>query len=210
MAIGPGSLLEISLNMVYLAQQCSMVFQYWVETYPLGVSPVQTAEAWWNHVKVPTRALAQTSLPIPFRNVKIRELNDPAGAYATFDIPAGEQIGTRSSGSGDNMPPYVGVGVQLVVGTRSTRPGQKRHPFVTEGDNIAGALQTSLNVLTSTWAGVMTTNMLLGAPAATAQLRPIVTRKDNAGFVTAYQDITGFLVNPNLTTQNSRKIGRGI
>lgn len=210
MTIGSGSKIEISLNMLYLAQQCAMVFQYEVVDFPTTPPAVAVAEAWWNNVKASTRALAMTSLSTPFRNVKIRELNNPAGDYATFDIPVAEQTGTRTTGSGDNMPPYVSTAVQLVVGSRLTRPGQKRPPFVTEGDNVSGAVGSSLLLATQTWAGVMTSVFSLGAPAALSSLRPIVAKKDANGFVVASQPITGYIVSPNLSTQNSRKIGRGI
>jgi hypothetical protein len=211
MAIVDGTLIEMNLNMLMLAQQISMVFQYEVVGIGPGVSAVQIAEAYWNNIKVTTRALSQAAgFTLPFKTITIRELNDPAGAYATYDIPFAEQAGTRSSGSGDAMPPFVAVGVRFVVGTRATRPGQKRVPFVLEGDNISGQLQSGMQGIVQTWCGVMTNIMNLGAPAALTGLQPIVVRKDAGGFVTAYQNVTGFLVNGNLTTQNSRKIGRGI
>jgi hypothetical protein len=211
MTIVDDSLVEISLNMVSLGQQMAMVFQYQVNGIAPSVTAVQIAEAWWNNVKVSTRALAQTGVfAAPFRTVLIRELNNPTGDYATYDIPPAEQAGTRSSGSGDAMPPFVAAGMRLVVGSRATRPGQKRVPFVTEGDNIAGALVAGYVGLMQTWGGVITSLFNLGAPAALTGLQPIVTRKDANGYVTAYQPITGYLVAQNITSQNSRKIGRGI
>lgn len=211
MAIVDGSLIEITLNMVQLAQQSALVFQYEVVGIAPGVTPVQIAEAWWSDVKASTRALAQTALfGLPFRTVVIRELNNPAGDYATFDIPPAEQGGTRTTGSGEAMPPFNAVGVRLVVGTRTTRPGQKRLPFLTEGDNLSGALGAGMVGLVQTWAANQTALIDLGAPAALTGLQPIVTRKDAQGFVTAWQPVTGYLINPNITSQNSRKIGRGI
>ena len=210
MTIGANSLIECSINGTYLAQQWSMVFQYQIGDFVGTPTAVQIAEAYWNDIKTTTRALAATGLLTAFQTVKLRELNNPAGDYATYDIPVGEQAGTRTTGTGDGMPPYVAVGVQLVVGTRTTRPGQKRMPFVTEGDNANGALGASLKTITQTWAAHMIFVMVLGAPAALTELEPIVVRKDVNGFVTASQFITGYIVNNNLTTQNSRKIGRGI
>lgn len=211
MTITTGSLVEISLNELVLGQQMSQVFQYRVLGMLPTVSAVQLAEAWWNHTKTTTRALCQgATFASPFKTVLIREMNDSAGDYATFDIPVVEQTGTRTSGSGEAMPPYVSTATRLVVGSRTTRPGQKRMPFVLEGDNVSGLLQADLLGKTQTWAALITATMTLGAPAATVELHPIVCRKDAAGFVTAYQDITGYLVNGYLSTQNSRKYGRGI
>lgn len=210
MAIVTGSLCEITLNMLRLSQQVNMVFQYRVIASPLTPSAVVIAETWWNHVKTVTRALAANNAENAFKTVRIRELDNSVGDYAEYDIPLAEQTGTRTGTLGDAMPPYVAVGIRLVVGTRATRPGQKRIPFVQEGDNVGGVLGASLQALVVTWANLMTTNMVLGAPAAGTELDPIVTRKDANGFVIADQPVTGYLINSNLTTQNSRKYGRGI
>lgn len=96
------------------------------------------------------------------------------------------------------------------MSTRATRPGQKRLPFLCEVDNIDGYVQAILTNLTVSWAQVITQRMVLGAPAALEVLQPIVTRKNAQGAVLASQPVTGYLVNPLVTTQNSRKLGRGI
>lgn len=210
MAIGIDTILEFSLNMIYLSQQTAMVFQYKVELMPDPGNAAEWAEGWWNFVKTTTRALCQSDQAGVFRNVKMRVPSEPDGEYGTYDIPSSEQAGTRSTGSGGQMPPYVAAGVQLVVGTRVTRPGQKRVPFVTEGDNTAGAMSAALQTSIAAWAAVITAPMVLSAPVAGNKLIPSVVSKDANGAITASQPITGYLINPNLTTQNSRKIGRGI
>lgn len=209
MAIVTGTQIEITLNMLVLSQQVAMVFQYLVDPLAGAPNAVQIAEAWWNHVKVTTRGLAPSGYGSTFKTVRLREMNNLAGDYAEYDIPVGEQIGTRATGSGDLMPPFAAVGVRLVVGSRLTRPGQKRIPFMTEGDTISGVLQAAILTSVTTWCNTVTVPMLLGAPAAATELDPIVVRKDPSGFVTAYQRVTGFLINGNVTTQNSRKYGRG-
>lgn len=210
MALDAQDLIEVSLNILHMSQQMNMVFQYEIDTIPPSVSTVQLAEGWWNHVKASTRALAQASFGAVFRTVRIRELNDAGGDYAEFDIPIGEQAGTRAVAASERMPPFVATGVRLVVGSRITRPGQKRVPFLLESDVSDGVVTANMLALITTWCGVMTNFMTLGAPAATVGLIPMVMRKDASGFVTARQQITGFLINPNATTQNSRKFGRGI
>jgi hypothetical protein len=55
----------------------------------------------------------------------------------------------------------------------------------------------------------MIESVTLGLPAALMVLTPIVCRKDATGVVTAHQNITSVLVSPYITTQNSRKFGRG-
>lgn len=210
MTIHVSSLCEIDLSMIHIGQSCHMVYQYYCQNVPAGVTAVQIAEGWWNHVKASHRALASVTLGNVFVSVKIRELNNAAGDYAEYDIPVAEKVGTRANPGGDLLPPNLATGVRLVVGTRETRPGQKRAPFMFEADQASGANSATWMALVNTWAGVITNTMTLGAPAALTELRPIVVGKDATGFVVRDQFITGFLVNPNTTTQNSRKIGRGI
>lgn len=210
MAIGAGSLIEIALNQRGYGggMQFLNVYQYQVNSWPLSVTAAQAAEAWWNHVKTTYRACVPSILTDWFRTVRITELNNPVGDFAEWDVPVGEQAGTRAT-STELMPPYVSVGVRLLVGTRSTRPGQKRIAPLVEADQNTGILQAPLRGLVVNLMNVMTADITLGAPAATTTLVPIVTRKNAAGTVTASQQIIGYLINNDVTTQNSRKFGRG-
>ena len=55
------------------------------------------------------------------------------------------------------------------------------------------------------------TPIILGAPVATGVLEPVVTRLSPDGTtVLASQPVAGYVINPNQTTQNSRKVGRGV
>lgn len=210
MAIGAGSLIEIVMNMNCQGQQTINAYQYEVGNYPGTVTPVQLAEAWWNHVKVAYRATVYSTFTDAFRTVRVREMNNPLGDYAEYDVPVAEQPGTRSAtGMGEVLPPFLSVGVRLVVGTRVTRPGQKRFAFLAELDNVSGNLNSASRTLFVSLLNVMTVDMLLGAPAATVELSPRVTRRDAQGFVVASQPITGYLINNQLTSQNTRKVGRG-
>jgi len=209
MTIGAGSLIEIVVNMTAMSQQNLNAYQYDVSSSPGPASAVQIAEGWWNHVKATLRAIWPAGYGTPFVSVRIRELNNLTGDYAEFDIPIAERAGTRANPTGEKMPPFNCLGVRLVVGTRATRPGQKRYSILYEGDQADGVLGSAPITAVNALMAVLTAQMTLGAPAALTVLNPIITRKDTAGFVTADQPITGFLVNPNVTSQNTRKIGRG-
>lgn len=211
MSIFVGSLIEISLNMAQFNQQVTNVWQYEVDAWPLTANATALAEAWWNHVKTGYRAIPAVGFGNVFRTIRVTELNNPVGDFAEWDIPVGEQVGTRVNPNPfDTMPPFAAAGVRLLVGTRATRPGQKRFGFLTEADNSGGILQGGMVGTINSLMATMTATMLLGAPAATATLIPIVCRKNAQGLVTAHQPITGHLVNTNVTTQNSRKFGRGV
>lgn len=210
MAIPGGSIIEVVMNMRYLNMEVLNVWQYGLTVPGLEEPAIGLAEGWWNHVKATYRALAQTGDGEVFRSVRVTNLSDPLGDYAEFDVPPAEQTGTRTVGTNpDRMPPYTSVGVRLTVGSRITRPGQKRFPFIAENDQSAGVLGVTLRNLIIAHMVVMTGTMVLGAPVALSSLLPLVVRKIPSGGVSAYQPVTGFLVNGNLTTQNSRKFGRG-
>lgn len=211
MALNTNSLIEIELHMVSYQQVMMNTFQYRFSEFEAGVTLAQVLPAWWNHVKATYRAMSAIGLGQVFQKVVGRELNAPTGELAEFGIPEGEQTGTRTNPSpADFMPPFNAAGVRLLVSTRATRPGQKRIPLLAEADNLNASLQPAFTALLVNWCNVVTNVMTLGAPAALTALEPIVTRKTPKGLVTAHQLVTGYLINPYVTTQNSRKIGRGI
>jgi len=210
MAIGLGSLIEISLTGVTSGGKWQNVFQYRYAELVTTATPVNIAEAWWNHVKGVYRGLYAAGAGSMFESVFIRELDNPAGEYATFSVPVGERVGTRSTPSPNTFcPPFIASGVRLTVGSRLTRPGQKRLPLIYEADVEGSELQPGWLALVESWADVIDTGMALGAPAATSVLAPVVVSKQTDGTVTADQGVTGHLTNPRPTSQVSRKYGRG-
>lgn len=169
------------------------------------------AQAWWNHVKTNYRALVGSSFGAVLMSVKVNELGNSVGEYGEYAIPLAEQTGTRSAPSDTTPAPvFNAAGVRLTVGTRLTRPGQKRFPFLYRDDLnsqvIASTYATPLNTLMTT----LTANMTLGAPAAGVVLVPHVVGLNPDGSIRQSQLVTGFLANPNVTSQVSRKVGRGI
>ena len=210
MTIAAGSLIEITLNQFFQAQQVLNVFQYEVIIWPGTVSADNAAEGWWNFVKGSYRALAQGAYGSVFKTVRIRELNNPTGDFAEHDLPPADQAGTRAPPTqAEALPIFNAAGVRLVVGTRATRSGQKRFTYLAESDQNASTIQTSFTTPLATLMGILTNRMVLGVPALTVDLQPIVCRKDASGQVTAHQNVTGFLINTYITTQNPRTYGRG-
>lgn len=211
--INQGSHIQVALEMSSQNQQQMNVWYYTVGEIAVGVTAHNIAEAWWNHVKSAYRATAvATQTGFKFLSVTIRDDDDPAGDAATFAITAGEQAGTRSApaGGSDLMPPYASATARLHVGTRATRPGSKRFGFLYEADNVHGYLDAGFAGVVTGVLAVAATNIVLGAPAALTQLLPVVRGKGSSNPpVITYQPITGYSVSPYVTTQNSRKFGRG-
>jgi len=211
MAISTGSKIAISLIASQSAQQCYMVWTYNVLEIIGTPTAAHYSEAWWNHVKTLYRALPVIAQGNVFLSVKTQELGNPTGEYGEYGIPIGEQVGTRANPTdSDFLPAFNAVGVRLTVGTRATRPGQKRFPFLTQNDVLSNAVQTSYITPLTTLMNLMTANMTLGAPAAGVVLVSTVVGLNADGTIRASQFVTGHKVNPTVTSQVSRKVGRGI
>jgi len=213
MAIFLDTDLQIMLNMRLQNQVIQNVWSYNVFGTPLGVSVTapQLGQAWWNHVKAVYRALVVNTIADAFQSVTVRVVNNPTGDLGEYAIPPAEQVGTRSPPAGaDVMPSFNAGGVRLTVDTRATRPGQKRIPFILEQDSNSGLLTATYTTLIDTLMTVMTAQQTLGAPAALFVLQPKVFRLGPSEIILAAQNITGWVTNPAVTSQVSRKLGRGI
>lgn len=211
MAIGAGSLIEIALSQRQSSQELLNVFQYEVTSGVVGVGAQHIAEAWWAHVSSVYRAIVPELVPDAFNQVSVRELDDPSGEYAVYGIPTAQRSGTRTStGTSNFLPPFNSCGIRLTVGTRVTRPGQKRLAFLTEVDSNGLVIDDGYLALARLWAERITAAATLGAPAALMVLQPVIVRKNpETGLPIAHQNVTGFVINSAPTSQVSRKIGHG-
>jgi len=177
----------------------------------LTATPVGVGEAWWNDIKAAWRGLYISTAIFTFEQVIVAEPG-LTGQYGTFAIPTGEKQGTRSS-TADNeaLPPFCAAGIRLTVGSRVTRPGQKRPPLLVEADSDNGNVASGTVTLLNTLAAKYSTMQTLGAPVATGNMSPEIVRLNTATQeIDVKQDVTGYVLNARVTTQNSRKFGRGI
>lgn len=211
MAAITGDFLKITLRYTFMNQKCQTGSIWAPENRMVDtITAAHVGEAWWNHVKTSWRALIVNYGSFTFDSVIVEELggNSNFGEYA---IPPAEQLGTRAPGTlGEWLPSYCAVGVRLAVGTRVTRPGQKRFPGLTEGDNSNGTITAAFQTLVGAVAAVYSGSATLGAPALAEVIHPVVaTFAPQNPVPVASQRVIGYLVNPVITSQVSRKIGRG-
>lgn len=206
MAIGSGSLVEVVVSGSYDSQTMSNVWQFLMVSSPGGITGEQYAEALWNNWKTLYRAIPTVAYTNAFESISVRELDSALGDYGVYAVPAGERAGTGSNGTeASPLPLFNAVGARLSVGTRVTRPGQKRFSGLTESDSDNARLQSRAISAVEALLGHVVANITLGAPALTAVLSPVVVRKDVDGLPVAYQDVVGYSVNPYMTSQVSRK-----
>ena len=214
MAIFVGTDLQMTVKNTYQAQQIETVWSYHVQDAPIGVGVTapELAQAWWNHVKNAYRAIVPVGFAAYFFSVECRVVNNPLGDFGEYDIPVGEQVGTRANPTqAEVMPGFVCAGVKLTVGTRATRPGQKRFSVLMEGDQNASALQPSITTPLNALMTLMTADLgPLGAPAVAFNLRPMIFRLGPGESLINSQRVVGHVLNPYVTSQVSRKIGHGV
>lgn len=204
---------HISMTLRYelFGIKCENVFMYFTEgAVFLGVNAVQVAEAWWRDIEGDLRAMAATSLGgSVFKSVICRNLV-AAGELGEYAIALDQQQGTRDPGlAAQILPPFNAVGFRLAVGNTSTRPGQKRLPFLLNTDVQENDLQPAILALAETFAAHIDGPLTLGEPVALGVLQPIVGGTIVGDFPTVYQDVVGHVLNTHVTSQVSRKLGHG-
>jgi len=206
------SLASITLRWIWLGQQMQTK-RYFKLTGAvfLTATPENVGEAYWNHVKTVWRALPVSSMTNVFQSVLVEEIGG-GQAFGEYAIPSGEKGGARAAGTlGDVLPSFVNVGVRFTVASRVTRPGQMRIPFMYDGDTDAQGVAAPFTTLVTALANIYDTDMALGAPVATGVLRMQVVKFSGTvpPVVVSQQDVVGHVVNGNVTSQVSRKVGRG-
>lgn len=210
MAFGVGSLVEIAVEGTVFAQQQMNVWTYRVQAYPGPASGAEIAEAFWQHVKAATRGVAVTLHTTLYQTVRVRELDDPLGLFGSYAVPTAEQSGTRSPAGSEDTPTFVALGARLHVGARTTRPGSKRFAGLCEADIIGQVASPTARAAVQALLDVACVPVTLGAPAALVGLSPVVVRRDPVtGLPVAWQYIESATANNYVTTQNTRKVGRG-
>lgn len=211
MGITEGSVLQISVSGQANAQTLMNVWQFEVTGTFSGISAGAVANAFWQATKSTYRAIAPAGYSLAFQKVFVEDISEPLGEYGEYAIPTAEQPGTRDTGSSEGLPTFNAVGVKLVVATRVTRPGQKRFGYMTEADSVSGTVSSGLVTAVDNLMNTMVGGLTLPSPALGMDLSCIVCKKNpTTGELVDKQPVVSWLINPSVTSQVSRKAGRGI
>lgn len=204
--------IKITIRYIYLGQKCENVQWYFGggAAFVTATMP-EVLAAYWDNVKDAWHAIMYDDLTINSIDSILGEAIGGDLEFAEFPIPEAERIGDKSVAEfGQPLPGTLAGAVRLTVGTRSTRPGQKRAPFIGEADINQNDLSPSYTDLLTAWGETFSTLRTLGAPAATAILQPVVTNHDNVTHeLDHWQDVTGQIVSFYASSQVSRKRGHG-
>lgn len=209
MPFSAGDHIRVILRQTYLTQQVINVLHYeMVDTGTL--SAAAAAQAWWDDVKAAWRGATTTS--IQFDRVDVYDNDNPLGEFGSYPIPSAERGGTYGT---NDFSPNIAAGFKLAVGNRTTKPGAlrvagMRSDGIDDGGNWLSSQVTVLNALgnaieafrpgaAGTIGGVL---VVYGAPHGPSTRYP-------ARETAVYNPVLDVVLAPYMTTQNTRKYGRG-
>lgn len=127
--------------------------------------------------------------------------------------------GTRA---GDAMPMFNALGIKLIRTNKTTRQGQKRFSPVSETDSTAGVFSAGLVTAAEALGAALVADLEVDDGAGnTATLIPVIygealpERPSKRGGTlparpSAMNPVSGYTVNPLVTSQVTRKPGRGV
>lgn len=208
MALPSGGLVRITVNQTQQLQQVRNVFWYRAEDAVGGDAAVGIGETFWNHVQAQWRAFVPTLASLTFESVDVRFM-DGDEDYGTYLVPEAQRNGTRSPAGSQLLPVFCAANITLNPANRQVRPGSKRIGGLLEVDNNANNVESSALTLLQNLAARFTQQIVSGVFLDT--LTPVVV-----GLPTETRPgrllvpIVSAQVSRTLTTQNSRKLGRGI
>lgn len=208
MSLPDGGLVRITMNQTHQGQQVRNVFWYRAEDAVGGDAVLGIAQTFWETVRTPWRAFLPSTILLTFDSVDVRYM-DGDEDYATYVIPEAERQGTRGAGTAQLMPVFVAANITLNPANRKVRPASKRIGGLIETDNNANFLEAATRTLLGSVGTAFTATLASGGfidfltPVVVGM--PTATRPDRVLI-----PIVAAQVGRLVTTQNSRKVGRGV
>jgi len=208
MALAIGDLLRLSFRYTYLGQSCQNVQFYQIVDEEAADSTVlELVTGIWNSLKTEFRAVASTSTNVNAFNSVLGQEIGGTEEFGEYTIPTGERAGTRVAGDdGEWVAGIMAIGGKQTVATRQTRPGQKRFPFIREGDISGNSFGSGILALYEPLFSEFSTQRTFTVTAGVANLNPVVVHfPSELDPEQREQVITGYQLNPLITSQVSRK-----
>lgn len=195
----------------YDGQQILNVYHFRANTN-ISPSSGNAAQKWWDFVKATLRPLQISQLTHQY--VTLESLDGDKTFYH-YDIPSGERVGTYAT-SGDAEAAFVAYPFRLTTNSRLVRPGSKRICGVSEGaTDPLGVLSAGVLALMNALGAIMIQTVPI-LPLNVESMDPVIvgfphpaTAHRPARLAREITLITGYNLPPVVTTQNTRKRGRG-
>lgn len=204
--VDAGTVLQLNVRGTFMQQKIQNVYHFRLVGAADDGYMAAFAEGFWNHIKDEFRATQPLNSTLNYTDVTCEAL---AGAhpFGQYTIPLAEQPGTRAT-STLFMPPFNSVNITFNVADRAVRPGSKRYAGLVEEDNANGVLSDSLQALYATLAEKLIEDVTVVDPAMSG-IFVIYGRENDSRPVPVSRPVVGYKVSPNISSQNSRKFGRG-
>lgn len=201
---------RIDLIQRWLGQQVVNSFHYQISVLA-GATDLQIVTAWWNSVK--SDLAGCQSLSLEYLRADFENVTQTDHPFASYAMPEGDRNGIHA---GTDAGPNVAFGFLNAVGTRLTKPGSFRLGGVVKESIAEGGFVTASQLaLNQTFAHTLAEGfhfgtldagyaglIVYGAPHPASQRYP-------ARLVGVQNDSTDVVPSTIITTQNTRKYGRG-
>lgn len=216
MAIGAGSTIRFKVFQRLREQQILNVYFFDVLAVSPGLTvpqPSFLAASFGEEYLATLRPLQSNQLI--YDRVEVDEVNGTAIGSFIYPDPSTGAVNAAS------LPPMNAISIQLVRGDRTTRHGWKRIAGIPETATDNGVVTPSLQ---ESWKAALLPILLPegvpvkrfdmvndgGVPAGYVDARLIIWGGNSPSFpMGRKQNVQSLDVKPNITTQNTRKVGRG-
>jgi len=138
---------------------------------------------------------------ITHTHIQVINLDDPTDFSDTVVEEAGNV-------SGDCLPPYDAFAIRFVRTSREVRHAHKRIAGVSESAQAQGTLNSGTITNLEAIAAFIAGPIVSSDPAITLTFK--IWRRPTLSAPQQFFDIGSYVVNTNVSTQVSRKIGRGV
>lgn len=210
MTFAAGDHVKIVVKQSFLNQLVLNVFHY--EMVDSGtLTAVALAQAFWDDIKAGWRGMVTTG--VNFNQVDVYDNDDPLGEFGSYAIPLAERLGVYGA---LNFPPNIAYGFKLTVPTRVTKPGALRIVGIrTDGVDTGGTYQAAQVTVVNTFRTAFINGFRPGAAGTIGGLPVVYGAPHNASSrypareTAVYSPVTDIVLQPYITTQNTRKYGRG-
>lgn len=199
-----GDIVRFNVAMTTVQQTARNIYYYRIEAAINSITGNELAEAFFNFQDtVIMNALSQT---VTLNSVQVDNVTD--------GLSFGEFAASGFTGAitGEAMGPFIAYGYTLLRTNKLTRNGFKRFPGVVEDAQNNGAIQSSwvnYNRLLTIETQLAATLNLSGA-SGQVDVAPVIYGDVNANRPSpVWQYVSEAALSPRLTTQSSRKVGRG-
>lgn len=207
MAITTSSILRITIFQTYQLQQVLNVFHAKQTAGAASDTALEVLRGFWDEIKNDWQNAMPNNAAMSTYRILLEDLVAPHD-FADYSIPTGERSGARTV-SGNLLNSFSAASVKITTATREVRPGGKRITGLSEdivdGQLLAGSYVTLLNTLFSTieagWDAL--------APGSGSYDVGVYGVGRPAAPPLKFRQMNGFEVSPYVSSQVSRKIGRG-